>query len=241
MVGLPAPQAAEDLPVLDELTPREIVRGANATSSARPMPSAPSLSPSATVSAACSWSPKSPMRSCPRTSLDDRLPPGRRQNRVRPPPRQAWPIRQAPLCRGQQADRGQQCLPRRRIHRSAIWSKSPSTRGAKSVLNGVGERARSATPRSVFSTSSCPRSPSLPRAMTAPAKNSGERLRAGKLDDRMVEIDVKERGPTFEVNTAAGAWRRWISIPKRDMLWRAVRRFLERENGKCESAKPSTT
>src|SRR4029077_2635634 len=25
-----------------------------------------------------------------------------------------------------------------------------------------------------------------------------ERLRAGKLDDRMVEIDVKERGPTFE-------------------------------------------
>jgi len=31
-----------------------------------------------------------------------------------------------------------------------------------------------------------------------------ERLRAGKLDDRMVEIDVKERGPTFEVSTAAG-------------------------------------
>src|SRR5579863_2246176 len=31
-----------------------------------------------------------------------------------------------------------------------------------------------------------------------------ERLRAGKLDDRMVEIDVKERGPTFEVTTAAG-------------------------------------
>ena len=31
-----------------------------------------------------------------------------------------------------------------------------------------------------------------------------ERLRAGKLDDRMVEVDVKERGPTFEVTTAAG-------------------------------------
>ena len=28
-----------------------------------------------------------------------------------------------------------------------------------------------------------------------------ERLRAGKLDDRMVEMDVKERGPTFEVST----------------------------------------
>src|SRR6202171_4854871 len=31
-----------------------------------------------------------------------------------------------------------------------------------------------------------------------------ERLRAGKLDDRLVEIDVKERGPTFEISTNAG-------------------------------------
>lgn len=31
-----------------------------------------------------------------------------------------------------------------------------------------------------------------------------ERLRAGKLDDRMVEVDVKERGPTFEVSTISG-------------------------------------
>ncbi|HSV94026.1 MAG TPA: ATP-dependent protease ATPase subunit HslU [Desulfobacterales bacterium] len=31
-----------------------------------------------------------------------------------------------------------------------------------------------------------------------------EKLRAGKLDDRMVEIDVKERGPTFEIATNMG-------------------------------------
>ena len=31
-----------------------------------------------------------------------------------------------------------------------------------------------------------------------------DRLRAGKLDDRMVEIDVKDRGPTFEITTNAG-------------------------------------
>ena len=31
-----------------------------------------------------------------------------------------------------------------------------------------------------------------------------DKLRAGKLDDRLVEIDVKERGPTFEVSTAQG-------------------------------------
>src|SRR5437764_5768004 len=28
-----------------------------------------------------------------------------------------------------------------------------------------------------------------------------EKLRAGKLDDRLVEVDVKERGPTFELST----------------------------------------
>jgi ATP-dependent HslUV protease ATP-binding subunit HslU len=31
-----------------------------------------------------------------------------------------------------------------------------------------------------------------------------ERLRAGKLDDRMVEVDVKEPGPRFEITTAGG-------------------------------------
>ncbi len=31
-----------------------------------------------------------------------------------------------------------------------------------------------------------------------------EKLRAGKLDDRMVEVDVKERGPTFELTSAQG-------------------------------------
>ena len=40
-----------------------------------------------------------------------------------------------------------------------------------------------------------------------------ERLRAGKLDDRMVEVDVKERGPTFEVSPRA-AWRTWTSTSR---------------------------
>src|SRR5450755_2694886 len=43
-----------------------------------------------------------------------------------------------------------------------------------------------------------------------------ERLRAGKLDDRMVELDVKERGPTFEVTTAAGIEEMDINL--KDML-----------------------
>jgi ATP-dependent HslUV protease ATP-binding subunit HslU len=43
-----------------------------------------------------------------------------------------------------------------------------------------------------------------------------ERLRAGKLDDRMVEIDVKERGPTFEIATNMGVEEMDVSV--RDML-----------------------
>ncbi len=43
-----------------------------------------------------------------------------------------------------------------------------------------------------------------------------ERLHAGKLDDRMVEIDVKERGPTFEIATNMGVEEMDVSV--RDML-----------------------
>jgi len=39
-----------------------------------------------------------------------------------------------------------------------------------------------------------------------------EKLRAGRLDDRMVEIEVKERGPTFEISTATGIEEMDISL-----------------------------
>src|SRR6476660_3657560 len=43
-----------------------------------------------------------------------------------------------------------------------------------------------------------------------------ERLRARKIDDRMVEIDVRERGPSFEVTTASGIEEMDINL--KDML-----------------------
>ncbi|MBM3727069.1 MAG: ATP-dependent protease ATPase subunit HslU [Acidobacteria bacterium] len=43
-----------------------------------------------------------------------------------------------------------------------------------------------------------------------------EKLRAGRLDDRTVEIDVKERGPRFEVATSSGLEEMDINI--KDML-----------------------
>jgi ATP-dependent HslUV protease ATP-binding subunit HslU len=43
-----------------------------------------------------------------------------------------------------------------------------------------------------------------------------ERLRAGKLDDRIVEIDVRERGPSFEVTTNSGIEEMDINL--KDML-----------------------
>src|SRR5580700_7601691 len=35
-------------------------------------------------------------------------------------------------------------------------------------------------------------------------ENLRERMKAGKLDERLVELDVKERGPTFEISTSSG-------------------------------------
>src|SRR6201984_599589 len=43
-----------------------------------------------------------------------------------------------------------------------------------------------------------------------------ERLRDGKLDERIVEIDVKDRGPTLEVTTNAGIEEMGINL--KDML-----------------------
>ncbi|HWQ54343.1 MAG TPA: ATP-dependent protease ATPase subunit HslU [Bryobacteraceae bacterium] len=43
-----------------------------------------------------------------------------------------------------------------------------------------------------------------------------ERLREGKLDDRMVELEVKDRGATFEISTNAGVEEMGINL--KDML-----------------------
>src|SRR5579875_2022428 len=46
-----------------------------------------------------------------------------------------------------------------------------------------------------------PPQPESPESVERTREKLREKLRAGKLDDRMVEVDVKERGPTFEVST----------------------------------------
>src|ERR1700742_2076138 len=46
-----------------------------------------------------------------------------------------------------------------------------------------------------------PPPPESPDSVERTRDKLREKLRAGKLDDRMVEVDVKERGPTFEVST----------------------------------------
>jgi ATP-dependent HslUV protease ATP-binding subunit HslU len=46
-----------------------------------------------------------------------------------------------------------------------------------------------------------PPQPELTDSVERTREKLREKLRAGKLDDRMVEVDVKERGPTFEVST----------------------------------------
>ena len=73
-------------------------------------------------------------------------------------------------------------------------------------LNEVGERAeRNAEERLLDLLMPPPaETAEAPESVDRTREKLRERLRAGKLDDRMVEVDVKERGPTFEVSTLGG-------------------------------------
>src|ERR1700683_1006594 len=70
-------------------------------------------------------------------------------------------------------------------------------------LNEVGERAERNAEERVLDLL-MPTQPEPSESIERTREKLREKLRAGKLDDRMVELDVKERGPTFEVSTASG-------------------------------------
>src|ERR1700689_1130030 len=70
-------------------------------------------------------------------------------------------------------------------------------------LDEVGERAeRNAEERLLDLL--MPQQPEPTESVERTREKLREKLRSGKLDDRMVEVDVKERGPTFEVSTSSG-------------------------------------
>ena len=73
-------------------------------------------------------------------------------------------------------------------------------------LNEIGERAeRNAEERLLDLLMPPPaETAEAPESIDRTREKLREKLRAGKLDDRMVEVDVKERGPTFEVSTLGG-------------------------------------
>src|SRR3954462_11654847 len=73
-------------------------------------------------------------------------------------------------------------------------------------LNEIGERAeRNAEERLLDLLMPPPgETTETPESVDRTREKLRERLRAGKLDDRMVEVDVMERGLTFEVSTLGG-------------------------------------
>ena len=71
-------------------------------------------------------------------------------------------------------------------------------------LNEVGERAERNAEERLLDLLMPPGQPEPTESIERTREKLREKLRAGKLDDRMVEIDVKERGPTFEVSTPNG-------------------------------------
>src|SRR5271168_365707 len=71
-------------------------------------------------------------------------------------------------------------------------------------LSEVGERAERNAEERLLDLLMPPGQPETTDSAERTREKLREKLRAGKLDDRMVEIDVKERGPSFEVTTATG-------------------------------------
>jgi ATP-dependent HslUV protease ATP-binding subunit HslU len=73
-------------------------------------------------------------------------------------------------------------------------------------LNEIGERAERNAEERLLDLLMPPAAEGAeaPESIDRTREKLRERLRAGKLDDRMVEVDVKERGPTFEVSTLGG-------------------------------------
>jgi ATP-dependent HslUV protease ATP-binding subunit HslU len=72
-------------------------------------------------------------------------------------------------------------------------------------LNEVGERAEKNAEERLLDLLIPPTQPEADGESNERTREKlRERLRAGKLDDRMVDIDVKDRGPTFELTTAQG-------------------------------------
>src|ERR1700726_3616589 len=82
-------------------------------------------------------------------------------------------------------------------------------------LNEVGERAERQAEERLLDLL-MPTQPEPTESVERTREKLREKLRAGKLDDRMVELDVKERGPTFEVSTASGLEEMDINL--KDML-----------------------
>src|SRR5437016_7750663 len=67
-------------------------------------------------------------------------------------------------------------------------------------VNEVGERAEHKAEERLLDLL-MPQQPEASDSAERTREKLRERMRAGKLDDRMVEIDVKEKGPTFEIST----------------------------------------
>ena len=83
-------------------------------------------------------------------------------------------------------------------------------------LDEIGDRAESAAENRLLDLLVPPPAENAETDNTKTREKLRERLREGKLDERMVELEVKDRGPTFEIATNANIEEMGINI--KDML-----------------------
>ena len=82
-------------------------------------------------------------------------------------------------------------------------------------LDEIGERAEANAEERIIDLLMPPQ-PEASESVERTREKLRERLREGKLDERLVEVDVKDRAPTFEITTNAGIEEMGINL--KDML-----------------------
>ncbi|MEK7403897.1 MAG: ATP-dependent protease ATPase subunit HslU, partial [Acidobacteriota bacterium] len=82
-------------------------------------------------------------------------------------------------------------------------------------LEEVGDRAEKSAEERLLELL-MPAQPETTNSIERTREKLRERLRAGKLDDRLVEIDVKEQGPVFQISSSTGMEEMDVNV--RDML-----------------------
>ena len=104
-------------------------------------------------------------------------------------------------------------------------------------LDEVGDRAEAQRGRAPARSADAAAAGERRDATSKTREKLRERLRDGKLDERMVEIEVKDRAPTFEIASQRRTSKRWASTSRTCCPPCSAQRLAEAQHARGRSAR----